>query len=307
VGHHGLVPIRCRWNGEEVVVGKTSKTYVLPEFRPHLLYLRFERECLREAEPRYDATYSFGPGAARFRRPLGYSESDRMIVFERGLLPPGLAWRAVARAPAALQHGAGRLTRPGLRAVAGLAHRRAPLALEEIPAAAAPASAFFEDIGHRAAHHGTLSPSRAPADLAWRFWQNPLQPFVALAYTWPGGAKGCCIVNMTLPWRPAIDDLILTDPRPDLLTPLLESVFAWAARRGALMVSFMTSAAGQPPELLECLARMMRPALREQLDGYGLRAVAEPPIDIPRRVTPRGASSGLAGHPWRVTGLLRPL
>jgi hypothetical protein len=152
-----------------------------------------------------------------------------------------------------------------------------------------------------------LSPSRAPADLAWRFWQNPLQPFVALAYTWPGGAKGCCIMNLTLPWRPAIDDLILTDPRPDLLAPLLESVFAWAARRGALMVSFMTSTAGQPPELLECLAQKMRPALREQLTGYGLRLVAEPPVDMPKRVTPRGASSGLAGRPWRVTWLLRPL
>ena len=307
VGHHGLVPIRCRWMGEDVVVGKTSKTFVLPEFRPHLLYLRFERDCLSEAEPRFDATYSVGPGAARFRGPLGYGGGEQMVAFERAVLPPGLVWRAAARASAATQRGAGRWAGPALRTLAGSFRTRPPLELDEIPSAAGASAPFFEDIGHRAERPGVLSPSRAPAELAWRFWNNPLKDFVALAYTWPGGAKGCCIMNTMLPWRPAIDDLILTDPRPDLLEPLLESVFTWAARRGALMVSFATSTAGQPPELLECVARMMRPALRAELTGYGLRALATPADDMPRRVTPRGARRGLTQQSWQVSWYFRPL
>jgi len=306
VGHHGLAPLRCRWMGEDVVVGKTTKTLVLPEYRPHLLYLRFERDCLLEAEASYHATYSVGPGAARFRGPLGYGGGDRMVVFERALLPPGLLWRAAASAPPAAQSGADPWMRPALRALAAV-HARPSLALEEIAAADAPTSPFFDDLGRRAERPGVLSPSRTPADLAWRFWNNPLKCFVALAHTWAGGAKGCCIMNMTLPWRPAIDDLVLTDPRPDLLAALLESVFAWAARRGALAVSFATSTTGQPPELLECVGRLMGPALSEQLAAYGLRRLAGPVDEIPRRVTPRGRSAGLTGEPWQVSWFLRPL
>ncbi|MFO7693308.1 MAG: hypothetical protein R6V57_09515 [Vicinamibacterales bacterium] len=306
VGHHGLAPLRFRWMGEDVVVGKTTKTLVLPEFRPHLLYLRFERDCLLEAEASYDATYSVGPGAARFRGPLGYGGEDRMVVLERALLPPGLVWRAAAGAPSALQSGADPWVRPALRVLAAV-HTRPSLQLEEIPAAEAAASPFFDDLGRRAECPGVLSPSRTPADLAWRFWDNPLKGFIALAHTWAGGAKGCCIMNMALPWRPAIDDLVLTDPRPDLLEPLLDSVFRWAARRGALAVSFTTSTTGQPPELLECVGRLMRPALRGQLAACGLRKLAGPVDEMPRRVTPRGRSAGLTRESWQVSRFLRPL
>ena len=307
VGHHGLIPIRCRWNGEDVVIGKTAKTIVLPEYRPHILYLRFERECLQQIASRYHATYSFGVGAGRLRQALGYAGGDTVLDFERGLLPPGLAWRILARAPAGAQRRVRTWADRGIRAFAGIAGPSPSLPLEEIPSASAASASFFDDLGSQAERPGILSPSRTPEDLAWRFWNNPAREYVALAHTWSSGAKACCIVNTTNPWKLAIEDVVLPEPRPDLLAPLLTSVFAWGAGRGALMMSFMTTTTGQPPDLLDCLGRLMRPALRTQLAGYGLPGVAGPPWDMPRRIGPPGAAVGLDPAPWQVTAFLKPL
>jgi hypothetical protein len=307
VGHHGLVPIRCRWNGGDIVVGKTAKTLVLPEYRPHLLYLRFERDCLKEVASKYHATYSFGVGAARMRQALGYAGRDVMLVFERALLPPGLAWRALARATPGAQRRLRAWTDQGLRALAAAVTPAAVLQLEELPADAARSAVFFDDLGNQAERPGIMTPGRSPGDLAWRFWNNPAQDYVALTHTSPGGAKSCCIVNTSNPWRLAIEDVVLPEPRPDVLVPLLSSVFAWAARRGALMMSLMTTSTGQPPELLDCLGRLMRPALRAQLARYRLPGAAEPPWDMPRRIGPPGAAVGLDPAPWQVTSFLKPL
>lgn len=62
IGHHALCPVFFTLGDERWLCGKTINTFLQPEFRDKFLYLRFERECLREADARFDATYSFAVG-----------------------------------------------------------------------------------------------------------------------------------------------------------------------------------------------------------------------------------------------------
>src|SRR5215470_11415827 len=88
VGHHGLCPIRFTFGEQELVCAKTCKTFLLPEFRSKILYIRFEHDCLREADSRFSATYCCAPKTARLRKPLGYINSSHWVHMTRGVQSP---------------------------------------------------------------------------------------------------------------------------------------------------------------------------------------------------------------------------
>src|SRR5262249_49763784 len=97
VGHHGLCPMRFTLGDEDLVCGKTTNTFVLPEFRSEFVYLRFEQHCLAEVCARYDVTYSNAPGVSRLRGALGYVVQDSWIQLEHGCAHFDLATRALTR------------------------------------------------------------------------------------------------------------------------------------------------------------------------------------------------------------------
>ncbi len=93
VGHHGLCPTRFTFGDQDLLCAKTTNTMLLPEFRSRFLYLRFEQECLEEADKRFDATYSCAAGTARLRKRLGYVADSTWIDMVRGLQTPEMVSR----------------------------------------------------------------------------------------------------------------------------------------------------------------------------------------------------------------------
>jgi len=280
VGHHALCPVRFTLGEEDWLCAKTMKTFLLPEYRDKFLYLRFEKECLREADARFDATYSLAPGTARMRSALGYHAYSEYIEFERGFHPMQLIYRTMG-------YLAGRYS---FRARCSLLQRLAAISEADTPpssiefteytAAEAASSRFFADYWTEARQDAGMAPRRDCADLEWRFWKRPGFKGATLTHTWPQGGRAYCIVDTTSnPLLCSLVDFSLTPANPQLLESLLDALFAWSAQQGALALKFRTLMRGLPPQLMDVFLRKMKP--------FAARRFI-PAVDMPRRFSPLG-------------------
>jgi hypothetical protein len=246
VGHHGLCPIRFTLGERDLLFAKTVNSFLLPEYRNRFVYLRFEQRCLAEVEQEFDATYTLAQLAVRMRNALGYDTTTAELDLEQGLRKPGilprLLMRLVWRYPSAKALSAWRVL-PG---------RKSCLALTELDGPAARNSSFFSDFWDEARMTAGLAPRRDTADLAWRFWDRAGH-HATLIHRWPCGSRGYGIVSTTDELHFTLEDIFLSAPRPDLLGQLLESILSWCADRGGLMMSFMTTAESQPPDMLAAM------------------------------------------------------
>lgn len=298
VGHHGLCPTRFTFGDEDLLFAKTTNTMLLPEYRSRFLYLRFEQECLREADDRFDATYSCAPGTARMRSQLGYANGSYWIHMVRGLQSPEMISRflgfAAGRCPSSLWN---KIKQKILR-LSSVADPQLGLRLEEHSSNEAPKSTFFADFWNSARNAAGVSPRRDVADLAWRFWRRPDSNYSTLTYTWDGGARAYGVVNIADPVIFHLEDIFIVPPRADLLEPFIAAVFRWCASQGALLLHFSTTTDGQPEEFLNVFSRhMYLPPLRQ----------FRPQAEFPRRFSPQGKSKiGNTNLPWNATFLLRP-
>jgi hypothetical protein len=299
VGHHGLCPMRFTFGDQDLLCAKTTNTMLLPEFRSRFLYLRFEQECLREADVRFDATYSYAPGTSRLRKPLGYEGNSTWIQLMRGVQAPEPLSRLLGHFANRYPQLAGRSVDDALAAVSAPAGRKSSLELTEYSSAEAIQAPFFEDFWDEARGNAGMSPRRDAADLAWRFWKQPGFTHTTLVHTSEAGGRAYCIVNTSNPWALRLEDIFLIPRRPDLLDALLSALFQWSARRGALLISFSTTTDGQPAEFLDVFARRMYlPPL-----GRFRR-----PGELPRRLSGRGrAKVGVTLPRWNTTSLLLPV
>jgi len=155
--------------------------------------------------------------------------------------------------------------------------RKSPLVLKELDGLAARNSCFFSDFWDEARMTAGLAPRRDAADLAWRFWDLPGNQ-ATLIHRWPCGCRGYGIVSTTNKLHFTLEDIFLTVPRPDLLTQLLDSILSWCADRGGLMMSFMTTAESQSPDMLVAMRNRLSDSLSFRHRGQHLS----------RRLTPMG-------------------
>ena len=88
-----------------------------------------------------------------------------------------------------------------------------------------------------------------------------------LTYRWPCGTRGYGIVSTKDGFHITLEDIFVSTPRPDLLGLLLDSILSWCADRGGLMLSFMTTADSQPPQLLAALQDCFRDSLSSRHRG----------------------------------------
>jgi hypothetical protein len=295
IGHHGLCPIRYTAGDKDLIFAKTVNSFLLPEFRGKFLYLRFEQRCLAEAEDFLDATYSLLPARARLRAKLQYDVNLQALSLERGLQAPDILSRLLVRM-------AWRYVRFPARQLAQLLvyaqpSRKSPLALEEFDTEAAISSSFFASFWGEARLTAGLAPRRDIADLSWRFWKMPGAHRTTLAYTWPNGVRGYCIINHTRPFHFTLEDIFLAAPLPNLLQQFLDAIFAWCARRGALMLAFWTAVGGQPLPLMAVYQRNFGISLsRCHRDG-----------PVARRLTSRGQERIGPGWPaCNITSIVGP-
>jgi hypothetical protein len=296
VGHHALCPIRFTLKDEDWLCAKTINTFLLPEFRDQFLYLRFERECLDVAETRFDVTYSAAPGAARLRKALGYDTSVSWIRFERGFQPQHLIARAITALAGRYSHIARLRLSKTLTSISAVPTENPPIELTEHSAGEVNSSGFFRDFWSEARATAGLAPRRDIADLEWRFWKRPGFEGSILTYTWPGDGRAYCIVDTSNPIGYSLADFFITPASPKLFDRLLDALFVWCARRGALALKFSTTTDGLPPQLMEVAYHKMKlfPLRRYMLQS-----------DLPRRLTPlaRGRCKGTLPK-WNATEIL---
>jgi hypothetical protein len=298
IGHHALCPTRFTHGNEDWLCAKTMNTFLVPEFRDKFLYLRFEKECLKEADGRFDATYSIAPASVRLRKSLGYESYGNWIQFERGFQPLHLIYRTVA-------YFAGRYSYPArvrmsnaLAAISAIPTRKPPHELTEHSAADAAASSFFADFGTEARREAGMAPRRDSADLEWRFWKHPGFTGTTLTYTWPEGGRAYFIVETSNPLLYALADFCITPANPQRFEFLLDALFIWCADQGALAIKCLTMAQGLPAQLLEVFLRKMKPFALQRF---------RPAYVLPRHFSPRGrARGGSAIQDWNATELLMP-
>jgi hypothetical protein len=298
IGHHALTPVRFTYGDEDWLCGKTMNTFLLPEFRDKFLYLRFEQGCLREADARFDATYSIAPGTSRLRTAFGYENMGNWILLERGFQP----FNRICRALADLTGRCSYRARVGLlRASASISaapKRRPSLEFVEHSAAEAASSRFFADFWTEARREAGMAPRRDAADLEWRFWKHPGFEGSTLTYEWPEGGRAYFILDNTAGDSAvySLVDFFITPADPRRLDCILDALFVWCARRGALALDFFTTTRGLPPQLLEVFLRKMKPSVMRRVG---------PEKELPRRVTPLGRARGNGAiADWNATGIL---
>lgn len=298
VGHHALAPIRFTLGDEDWLCAKTMNSFLLPEYRDHFLYLRFEKECLEEAEQRFDATYSMARGTARLRRACGYEIEDTFLWLERGFQPHYLICRAVTYLAGVYSYRA----RVALaRAIFSMG--KAPytphstIELTEITPDQAAASSFFWDFWTEARRDAGMAPRRDRADLEWRFWKRPQFVGSTLVFTGMAGDRAYFIVNTADPLFYSLEDFYMTCASGERLDSLMDALFDWCAMRGALSIKFMTSSRGLPAQWMEVILQKMRPfPIR--------RSRLTPAADLPRRLTSRGKTKIAKLPAWNYTPIL---
>ncbi len=295
IGHHGLCPVRYTAGDKDLIFAKTVNSFLLPEFRDKFLYLRFEQRCLAEVEDLFDATYSLWPARARLRAALRYDVDLLSLSLERGLQASDILSRLLVRIAWRYAHFPARQMTQLLGYVRP--SRKSPLTLVEFDAEAAISSSFFAGFWDEARLTAGLAPRRDVADLSWRFWKMPGAHRTTLTYTWPNGVRGYCIINHTRPFHFTLEDIFLAMPLPDLLQQFLDAIFAWCAKRGALMLVFWTAAGGQTVSLMKVYRHNFGVSLsRRHRDG-----------PVARRLTSRGRER--LGADWpacNITSIVGP-
>jgi hypothetical protein len=297
VGHHGLCPVRFTLGDDDWLCAKTMNSFLLPEFRDKFLYLRFERECLREADARFDATYSTAKGTARLRSALGYENYGTCIQLERGFHPLYMIYRIMGCLAGRYSYSARTRLLNALADISEVPLQKASIELMEHSASDAASSSFFADFWTEARMDAGMAPRRDAADLEWRFWKRSGFKGATLTYAWPEGGRAYMIVDTySSPILYSLLDFFITPASPQRLDLLLDALFAWCAQRGALAIRFATSTKGMPAELMEVLYRKMKPfALQRFL----------PIMDLPRRISPlgRNRTNGVLAD-WNITEFL---
>jgi hypothetical protein len=290
IAHHGLCPIRYTMGDQDFLFAKTVNSFLIPEYRNKFLYLRFEKRCLAEVENLLDATFTLAAEATRMRAALGYETDIPELDLERGLQPVEIASRVLIR-----------LASRYPMAIAPLARRWSnwhalgpELALNDLDSGAAISSLFFRDFWSQTRVRAGLAPRRDAADLAWRFWNMP-EERTTLIHEGREGIQAYCILRRANSFHFLLEDIFLSRQEPELLLLFLKAIFAWCGRNGGLMISFMTTADGQSPVMLEVYRRNMGKSLSwHHRDNH-----------MSRKLTARGlARLGPAWPPCNVTPMV---
>jgi len=83
VGHHGLIPIKADYFGQNLLLGKTENTILHPKYLGTGIFFIHEKKFLQEAMKRFDLLYTtFAHGTpGKIRRKLGYKAVGKYLTY----------------------------------------------------------------------------------------------------------------------------------------------------------------------------------------------------------------------------------
>lgn len=294
VGHHGIMPVRFTRGDGSLLFGKTENTMVLPEYRTRILYPRFESRFAKEYEARYHALFStMGPVAAiRQRKALGYVADHRWVYLEQASEP----WGSLIRLG----------QRPRFRAIQRAmslmldsdTHAPLPDGVELLTAEEALREPFLKNYWERARTYWGVAPSRAPEDLAWRYWNNPYSDHYAVIVRQSGG-DALVVVEHHAPGAVSIEDFSALKPDVVLLLNALKlAVVAVKKRLAVRLITCNMTDDALSQEAMAAMRPWHAPSLfsrlrkTDSLVGQNF---------MPRKVTASGLAVGLEQSRWNVT------
>lgn len=306
IGHHGIMPIRFSHGKDDVLVGKTENTMVLPEYRSRILYPRFEKRFAAEYEGRFSALFSTTgpPEAIRQRRAMGYGFSATWMR-ARFTTSNGATVRLILGT--VLQRTFRSKVRPASVAGAGenvikVARAGAPKRLRALRDDEAAKDDFFTTFWSRCRLRYGLTPRRDREDLDWRFWSNPYSEHVTLVSDSDPDEAGYIVLKKSNAQSRSvlIEDIVTSDPSVSGFTCLLDSALSWMRKNGISWADFSTTAdPGAADNLLRAISR--RNIYNHSLVSRFRKAST---AQMPRRITANGSAAGLDPVGWYVTPML---
>lgn len=297
IGHHGIMPVRFTWGEKDLLFGKTENTMVLPEYRQKILYPRFERRFAKEYEPRYHALFSTtGPAAAiRQREAMNYEAKQRWVYLEHAYEPLG-SLVLLARHPRLriVRNLTGLICRSSWKAPI-------PAGVSLLTAEEAQKEPFLVDYWARARGFWGVAPSRAAADLTWRYWENPYAPYYAVLVKGSQRARGnaLVIIEHYAPGAANIADFSADEPNHELLLYALSKAIDVAKKKlGVSLVTCLVTDDTIVKDKTIDYRQRFSPSL---ISNFRRTAERVEKAVMPRKITERGMQEHLPFAPWNVT------
>jgi hypothetical protein len=306
IGHHGIMPIRFTNGNDNLLIGKTENTMVLPEYRSRILYPRFEKRFAAEYENRFDALFSTTgpPEAIRQRRALGYEFSATWLTVQMPTSWGGavrLLYDLVRRRVTGLRNAESERVEL-LNDQLGSAQTGSPMALRALDDEEARRDPFFQSFWDRWRSGYGVTPRREREDLDWRFWSNPYSRYVTLVSDSDSDGQGYVIIrrSKSIPNAVSIEDLVTSNPGLVNFSHLLDSALSWMRGNGIAWADFsMTRDSGKASGLIETIEdRDIKN--NSLLSRFRKQSVAV----MPRKLTANGDAAGLTTRDWYVTPIL---
>jgi len=306
IGHHGVLPVRFTWAEKDILIGRTENTMVLPEYRSKILYPRFEQRFFNEYKHRYHAVFTgSGPAEAlRQRKAVGYQPKGVWQCAHHASFPLGVASHALSaivqkRKQSRHQKTISRVIFPRkMRHHFFSVHDFDVTICDRKSALNQSALALYWG---EARNNWGLSQSRAPEELAWRFWNNPYHEHRAVFVNHEVLGQALFVLRHISNGYYEIVDFSYSKPSVELVS---------TSTRGVLMVlrKLLGIRAIACPYVEDALPEHLMRAFLSQFSGSpitGLRKLVRPdPVRHTwRRLTDNGEAEDLLEYPWGLTPL----
>lgn len=170
IGHHGVMPVRFTCKDLDLTFGKTENTMILPEYRPKIIYPRFEKIFKDEYQSKFHCLFStIAPRVVlKLRKLLGYETSVKWAIVEVRLGLKSEFSYLISKFKKKQNHSNSQcvLTREANLFKHGF--------LSDECAIEAP---FFRKFWDQSRLNYSIAPRRDYDDLMWRFWTNPYRRY----------------------------------------------------------------------------------------------------------------------------------
>ncbi len=299
IGHHGMMPMRFTWGDNDLLIGRTENTMVLPEYRAKILYPRFENKFIKEYEERYDAFFSgSGPAEAlRLRRAMGYKNIGRWQTLHSTTPLLGELVKLYNSIRGRLQGGKEH-ARPKVRLELPR-NTRLPAAVSIVTSREAVREPFFAEYWPRARLNNGIAQSRMVEDLDWRFWTNPYTEHGAVIINNPAMGDSLFVFSFRTRRSAELVDFSFERPSEDVIKKSVPLALSAMHKIGVRLITSDFVDDHMKGSLLASYKKGFNGSLISTVRS--LTHKKERPL--PRRLTEKGIAKGLPLNTWDITPL----
>ena len=252
IGHHGLMPLYFSNGEQDLVVGKTENTMVLPNYRRKMLYPKLERKFLESYKHRFDLLFSTkGPAPAiRQRKAMGYDAKERWVSYSWKLGLGGTLSRLLYSISVKQNKNIKLRSLEKLLEISVVLlkpfniFRRIPkttFSMEVLEDHQAKEHPFFDDFWEKCRYRYGVTPRRYREDLKWRYWENPNCEYITILINAEENCTAYAILRRRFKTTYTIDDFISQNSDLNFQKEIIENLCAWVSSKKGMVLDFTTT------------------------------------------------------------------